>query len=213
MHEIHIVANFIFVFLRIILLISILLVPRFGGAGVTESNRIVVGKLINQYFDSLDIPFSGNGGEISIQAEGIEIGKKLFIKNQIIQYFSMKGISLSLDTADVTLFIEQLNINIVYIQNTKQFIGISDSLRRVCSVEMEGWTESKNNETEVKAIKFKNSFTDLIERDQLKSIEDDTYPFLKGKLTSASGWTKLFEPIIVVLSVSTAIYLFFAVRS
>ncbi|MGD9898619.1 MAG: hypothetical protein AB7T22_05785 [Calditrichaceae bacterium] len=206
-------ANFMTVFLRIILLISILLFPCFGGTGEPESNRDVVGRLIKQYFDSVDMTLPENGGEISIQADGIELMKKLFIKNQMIQYFSMKGISLSADSAEVTLFIEQLSINIVYIQNTKQFLGISDSVRRICSVEMEGWTESKKDDTRVKAIKFNNSFTDLIERDQLILVEDETYPFLKGKLASASGWTKLFEPIIVVLSVSTVIYLFFAVRS
>ncbi|MGD9488817.1 MAG: hypothetical protein AB7W47_12400 [Calditrichaceae bacterium] len=206
-------ANFITVFLRIILLMSILLFPCFGQGGEPESNRDVVGRLIKQYFDSLDLPLPVNGGGLSIQADRIGAEKELFIKNQMIQYFSMRGISISVDTADVAIFIEQLNINVVYIQDTKQFLGVSSSVRRICSVEMEGWAESKMSDIQVKAIKFTNSFTDLIDRDQLKKVEDGTYPFLKGKLASASGWTKLFEPIIVFLSVSTAIYLFFAVRS
>ncbi|MER3329251.1 MAG: hypothetical protein RIF34_06690 [Candidatus Kapaibacterium sp.] len=58
------------------------------------------------------------------------------------------------------------------------------------------------------------TYTDTIEIANLALIEDETFPFTKGKLIEHSSfWDDAIEPVIFVGSAAVIIYLLFTVRS
>ncbi len=57
-------------------------------------------------------------------------------------------------------------------------------------------------------------FTDTIDTDNISRIEDESFPFTKGKLIEESSfWDDALEPALFVGSAAVIIYLLFTVRS
>lgn len=65
----------------------------------------------------------------------------------------------------------------------------------------------------IKNENFSISKTDTISYSTISSIEENSLPFTKGNVPDPPQFSSLIEPIIVLSSAATIVYLFFSVRS
>jgi hypothetical protein len=60
---------------------------------------------------------------------------------------------------------------------------------------------------------FNFSFTDTVRYDEIKSVENISFPFTQGKVPAEPFFSGLFEPIVAVGTAALAVILFFTIRS
>ena len=60
---------------------------------------------------------------------------------------------------------------------------------------------------------FSYSYNDTLRYDDIKNVENDSYPFTKGEIPSEPFLSSLFEPIVAIGAAAVAVILFFTVRS
>jgi hypothetical protein len=60
---------------------------------------------------------------------------------------------------------------------------------------------------------FNYSFKDTVLVDNLKNLENYSFPFTKGEVPSEPFFSSLFEPLIAIGTAAIAVFLFFTIRS
>jgi hypothetical protein len=60
---------------------------------------------------------------------------------------------------------------------------------------------------------FNFSFTDTIRYNEIKDVENDSFPFTKGEVPSEPFFSGLFEPVVAIGTAALAVILFFSIRS
>ena len=60
---------------------------------------------------------------------------------------------------------------------------------------------------------FNYSFNDTIRYDEIKDVENDSFPFTKGDVPSEPFFSGLFEPVVAIGTAALAVILFFTIRS
>lgn len=60
---------------------------------------------------------------------------------------------------------------------------------------------------------FSYSYKDTLKYDDIKNVENDSYPFTKGEIPPEPFLSSLFEPIVAIGAAAVAVILFFTVRS
>jgi hypothetical protein len=60
---------------------------------------------------------------------------------------------------------------------------------------------------------FNFSFNDTIRYDEIKSVENISFPFTRGKVPAEPFFSGLFEPIVAIGTAALAVILFFTIRS
>ena len=60
---------------------------------------------------------------------------------------------------------------------------------------------------------FNYSYNDTLKYDDIKNVENDSYPFTKGEVPPEPFLSSLFEPIVAIGAAAVAVILFFTVRS
>ncbi len=61
--------------------------------------------------------------------------------------------------------------------------------------------------------KFNYAYSDSVNVDKIKSLENISFPFTHGKLPPEPFFTSLFEPVIAIGATALAVILFFTIRS
>jgi hypothetical protein len=60
---------------------------------------------------------------------------------------------------------------------------------------------------------FNFIFTDTVRVDEVKTIENESFPFTRGKILSEPFFSGIFEPVIAIGTAALAVILFFTIRS
>ena len=60
---------------------------------------------------------------------------------------------------------------------------------------------------------FSYSYNDTLKYDDIKNVENDSFPFTKGEIPPEPLLSSLFEPIVAIGVAAVAVILFFTVRS
>lgn len=60
---------------------------------------------------------------------------------------------------------------------------------------------------------FNYTYTDTVKVDEVRSLENISYPFTQGQLPPEPFFSSLFEPVIAIGATALAIILFFTIRS
>ncbi len=69
----------------------------------------------------------------------------------------------------------------------------------------------QDNEIKIKDFYFQN--IDTVKFDEIRTIENSSYPITKGEIPSEPFLSNLFEPIVAITTAAVVIALFFSVRS
>lgn len=78
-------------------------------------------------------------------------------------------------------------------------------------LKIEGSYSIKNNT--VKPGKFNFTYIDTVAADDIKTLENPSFPFTQGDVPSEPFLSSLFEPVVAISSAALAVILFFTVRS
>ena len=65
----------------------------------------------------------------------------------------------------------------------------------------------------VDSQRFNLTYTDTVAVDDVKSIENSSFPFTEAEVPSEPFFSSLFEPVVAIGSAAVAVILFFTVRS
>jgi hypothetical protein len=60
---------------------------------------------------------------------------------------------------------------------------------------------------------FTFTFSDTIKVDEVESVQNESFPFTRGKVPSEPFFSGLFEPVIAIGTAALAVILFFTIRS
>lgn len=71
----------------------------------------------------------------------------------------------------------------------------------------------KISDEKVVAESFYFNYTDTVSVEDIKNLENDSYPFTKGNIPTEPFLSNLFEPLVAVTTAAVLITLFFTVRS
>ena len=69
------------------------------------------------------------------------------------------------------------------------------------------------SERVVDSQRFNLTYTDTVAVDDVKSIENSSFPFTEAEVPSEPFFSSLFEPVVAIGSAAVAVILFFTVRS
>jgi len=195
---------------KIIILCSIALIfapikTVHGGEDVP--NIKVVERLLEASLDSLDLSKSVESfsfGPVQVQQRG-------YLQNYLAHYFS-HGYLDSSALGIKEFHVEQFAIGIVYVSDFAVLPWQVDSLLRVVRLSYSGWYVLKKSGS---VIPFSDSrqIKGFIADGQREKLETSPYAFCRGTLRNTSIWSKVAEPVLLVTTVATLVYLFFTVRS
>lgn len=69
------------------------------------------------------------------------------------------------------------------------------------------------NSNKIIVQNFNYSYKDTVLVDDLKNLENYSYPFTKGEVPSEPFFSSLFEPLVAIGTAALAVFLFFTIRS
>ncbi|MHB1688047.1 MAG: hypothetical protein ACYCVH_11820 [Ignavibacteriaceae bacterium] len=133
--------------------------------------------------------------------------------NQVIGYFKTKGINISnnnpldpnLTTVNIT--IEKAVVSYLNLFR-KNFLG-DFYIRR--NLNLSGSYSIISKSSSVK--NFHYAYADTVNYDQLKNLQNISYPFTHGEIPAEPFLSSFFEPVVAVGATALAVILFFTVRS
>jgi hypothetical protein len=176
------------------------------------SNLALLDSLLEE---ELNLVFQGANADTSgVQLEfgAVKGEKRGYIRAILIEYLTKKNVPVNRSEASLKLIIEQFNPMFVYTQVKGNLLGISDTYERKLNLKLKGWLQKTSGEV----IHFfeKNKFySDMVREKQFSKLEVGPYSFQKGDIIETTIWGKAIEPVLVILSVTTVVYLFFTMRS
>ncbi len=182
------------------------------GQTVKTNQRILEERLVS-ILDSLNISMPVDSSEVSLKVGTIAGEKRFFLKNRLIHYFSQKDITINSKNARLQFEVEQFNVKFIYYEENRRLFGMDNKLQRKMYLQFDGWLEDSLSGRALNYFSIDKNYYDYIDGNRIDFIEQSAYSFTRGRLITTSKWTKYIEPVIVVLSVATAVYLFFSLRT
>lgn len=201
------------VILRISFLAIYLLLHVVSHGQTVKTNQKILEERLVLILDSLNIAMPVDSSEVSLQIGTIAGEKRFFLKNRLIQYFSQKDIAINSKNARLQFEVEQFNVKFIYYEENRRLFGMDNKLQRKMYLQFDGWLEDSLSGRALNYFSIDKNYYDYIDGNRIDSIEQSAYSFTRGRLITTSKWTKYIEPVIVVLSVATAVYLFFSLRT
>jgi hypothetical protein len=189
------------------------IIPFILFASEDSGNQVWIEKNLITVFDSLGINNITVSDTVNLDFGVVEGEQKGFLKNLLIHYLEHYVVSTNPNSDKTTIRIEQFETGIVYEQNSKGFLGLETETIRENKISISGWIENIDDKKIQKSIILNKIFTDTLETGNITNLENSPYSFTKGIMNKHSLWTKIVEPVLVVSSVATIVYLFFTVRS
>lgn len=157
-----------------------------------------------------DIPDSLEA--IAFETNAADREKKLYLLNQVVQYFAKDAITISLDSASFSLVFEKFDVVIRYKESKTGMLGFNRELKRTIMFKSNGFLVDNSRMKVVNPFQFDTNHRDIIYYDDFDRIENTPYTFCEGNITEAVTWTKYIEPAIVIVSVAGIVYLLFSMR-
>jgi len=210
LHAILNLGNLYIVFKRILIIqlgltVWILAAEPLKNLAVLDSS---VTNELNLIFD--DIMFDSAGVKIEF---GTVMGEKRgYLNALIIGYLNRKDIAVNRSVAPLTLMIEHFDPNFVYKQEKGNLLGLSDNYQRQLNLKITGWLEKTGGEV-IRYFNADKSSTDQIRESYFAELERGPYRFQKGEIIQTTLWGKAIEPVLIIMSVSAVVYLFFTMRT
>lgn len=195
-----------------LLIIIVLLLPWSAYAGQPDDNVDMLEQTLLQAIDSVCAPLNLDSSGVSLTLGAVRGEKSGFLNRMFRSYLSRKNILVDRPDAAYECFIEQFEADFVYRQKTASLFGLSDTFERQLDIQLVGWIRETDGEM-VRFIEIKKSSKDRIREADITALEDGPYRFLQGRIVDNSLWTRAVEPAMVIISVSTVVYLFFIMRS
>jgi hypothetical protein len=195
-----------------LLIIILCLLPGLVRAEHPEGNQLLLERTLLEKLDSalVSVPFDTNGIRITI---GSVQGEKRGFLNQVIRkYLSKRDVRVDNRDAAYEWIIEQFETDVVYKQKVGSLFGFSDTFERKLGIKLVGWINTSDGEM-IRYLNIAHTKKDRIKDSDISEVEHGPYRFLKGKMIDSSLWTRAIEPAMVIISVSTVVYLFFTMRS
>ena len=133
-------------------------------------------------------------------------------KNHLISIFYKDGYKVKLsDSADgkvnISYVLDKAKVNYGDIFRD----GIFGSYLMPRKVEISGNYLIKNNTFSYKEFNYK--YLDTVKVDNVKTLENISYPFTQGNIPTEPFFSSLFEPLVAIGTAAIAVFLFFTIRS
>ena len=134
-------------------------------------------------------------------------------ENRIIADFNSMKKQVQLNTGHFSNFTEVNfvieNATVTYGEMFRKSLFGTFYLQRILN--LKGSFAILKNATKVHNFNF--STKDTVKVSDINQIENNSYPFTKGKVPSEPFFANLYEPVIAIGTAAVAIYLFFTIRS
>lgn len=193
-----------------LLLLSAALLPLKNVTGQQyQTNHYIVENQLVSFFDSLLNVYEFNSGSIAFETGAVFDERSGFIEDVFYRYCTTHNISVRTDSAKTIFHIEQFSVEINYKEDGLGLFLSQQLFTRNVALSMRGWLKTEL----VRPFDLSKLHVDQIDEKIKNQSSQSAYFFLRGKVTEASGWSKYYEPAIVLISVATAIYLLFTLRS
>ncbi len=175
----------------------------------TKSNLEIFYSLVDSSINYLadEIPSSQNKINLNLT-----LGSAYSIfNNQIISSFTKRNKSIvdssGNDAIKVNYVIE--NAGLKYGEMFRD--GFLGEERIPRNFELKGNYLIKNNVESIKTFEY--AYVDTISFNEIKDVENISYPFTQSEVPAEPFFANLWEPVIAVGAAAIAVYLFFSVRS
>lgn len=176
------------------------------------SNQTLVETAVLRVIDSVFAELNPVPSGVMIEFGSVTGEKRGFLNRTLIPYFMEKEIAVNHSASEYHLNIEQFEAGIVYRQKKSSLFGISDIYQRELFIELVGWIRKPDGEI-AKFVKTGRKISDEISESRIRELRDTPYQFQQGEIIQSSMWSKVVEPVLVIVSVTTVVYLFFTMRT
>ena len=182
--------------------------------GTTQDNLAIFQNLTLEIVHSVFEDISPDSSTtVSINSQDNREEGKWLIENGFIRYLLNKNLNIELGQAhnsDKQIIIEfQISrIGVQYFPISKK-----DELKRQINLELQVRVRTGISNKILLLKDYKKQYTDSVRITDIKRIENNNYPFTQGKLPEKWSFKILIEPVIVLITSATVIYLFFTLRS
>lgn len=187
----------------IIFLIAIFAMQSNLFASSVSTNKQVIDSIFNSFYSSVALKLTEkNIDEIKI----IDNPNFNYFINKLINELSYKNINVN-NYSSVSLKLDISEFEILYTESGNDFNRIININAKVFLIDKNGELNSIAN--------LAASYKDAVKSDAIKFIENDFFPFTKGKApeTKRSFFDEVIEPVIFVGAAVLTVVLFFSVRT
>lgn len=190
---------------RTLTLLLILFIA-FGLEAQTKSNLEKIFELVDKSTEKIS-PYIQSLDTLSISFESPS--EYDFLRNRLLK--NLAGMSTVSDSADYTLVYTVVNASVNYDNIFREwFLGDFKIVRDV-SLTADYFLTGKGGI--IKSGSFAEAMRDTVDYDRVKTLENFSLPFTKGKLPPEPFFSGLLEPVVAIGSAVVAVYLLFSVRS
>lgn len=172
-------------------------------ANEAQTNKQVIDSIFKSFYS-----------KIAFKLYEFKISEINIVQNPDYQYFinilinELSDDNIKLSTSSGTTL--KLNINEFDIK----YLETNENLIRTINIDASIYILDKNGELKL-LDNLHSRYNDIIEANEVTNIENEMFPFTKGKLPKGrkSFFDELIEPIIVVGATVLTVVLFFSVRT
>jgi hypothetical protein len=171
---------------------------------------------ITDQFESLR---NENNDSIAFDVSNLDLEKRNYLKiligNLAIEksFKVFRNYNPTSSFQGLVLTISQFTTSIEYSKPfEKSFLGKNYVNRRI-ETDLRGQFYSARTNEVKKIIDKKSQYNDDIPYSLISDVEYSNYKFSKGNREDYSFWDKIYEPVLVIASVATVVYLFFTQRT
>jgi len=139
--------------------------------------------------------------------------ERAFLRSGWIHFWTGPTTGKVQDSSRYRMMIEAFDPAVFYTEKTFRLFGWSRQLDRFVTFHFKGWIENSSSGRVKTAFDIRRKFRDTVDSGSIDRLEQGPFRFCKGVYQTRSVWTNYIEPALMLISVSTIVYLFFSVRS
>ncbi|MBD3225453.1 MAG: hypothetical protein GF313_12025 [Caldithrix sp.] len=178
------------------------------------TNTELMEKLLKRDIDSVLKPVltNQNISSIKLLVQNMPKDKHLFLKyifSDVLDNYSMQ-LSNADSALSITVF--KFDVDVYYKEHAKTLLGLKAQNERIIQYNFSGFIENGYDQGFSRKLEFNNTFNDVVD-EPLEKLDSKNFPFLKGNIVKSTPWTIIFEPLIIISSIGTVVYLFYSMRS
>ena len=174
-----------------------------------STNLSIADQMYRQLLDSLVSEIR----EPQFKAQHLASVDKLFLRSGWIQFWTKAKEDAVQDTTKYVFVAERFGFDVFYKEESARLLGFNNKLLRQAEFSLQGWLEYSQSGKVYKNFSVHKIQCDTVDSRILAKIEKSPFSFTKGTMKTKSVWMRYIEPALVLVTVSTIIYLFFSVRT
>ncbi|RMH63885.1 MAG: hypothetical protein D6677_06230 [Calditrichaeota bacterium] len=175
------------------------------------TNQSVIDSLLNVTMDALVVPVCNDSTNVwyldirTGQEEEAALRKAFLGK--------MAGVNGTLrNDAPQRFVVEQLDVDVVYAENMTPH-ALEEGVIRTVRVKLTGVKKCPKQAQTLQPFVYQRGFMDTVTLGMIPQLESGARPYARGRLVRSGIWQKWLEPLLVTVSLSAVVYLFFSIRS